>query len=110
MLCVGIGIGWLVIAGRIGCQRKAALRTGQCRVVEGTVSVIQKKGKAYPESIEIGSEEFSYGDGSEDITGFLSYHWVIRKGGPLTNGAYARLHILDGDDLDGHILKVEIKR
>jgi hypothetical protein len=105
MICVVIGTCWVVVVVRIGCRNKTALRTGQCRVAEGMVSVLHRETKAnHVESIQIGTEVFSFCD-SEDINDHLRYHWIIKNGGPLTNGAYARLHVWNEN-----ILKVEIKR
>lgn len=101
ILAAGIFIISEVVAE--GHQSIKALQTGQCRVVEGTVTVLEvgwPSGHGHNERIRIGTDEFQFSVGNQ-----MTYHWVIRNGGPLTNGVYARLHVL-GED----ILKVEIKR
>jgi hypothetical protein len=108
IICLAIGICWVVVAGRIGYEYKTALRTGQCRVVEGTVRVLEKWGKAHPERIQIGDQVFSY-HRIGGIYDYLSYHWIIVDGGPLTNGVYARLRVFDEDNVHARILQVEIK-
>jgi hypothetical protein len=99
-----IPLGIIIIGGNVveGSRYMKAMRTGQCRNVEGTVTVREvgwRSEHGHPDRIQIGADEFHY------YTGGLSYHWIIVNGGPLTNGAYARLQVFDG-----HILKVETKR
>jgi hypothetical protein len=98
------GAGIFLIGNSVveGHQHIKALQSGQCRVAEGTVTVLEvgwPSGHGHNERIRIGSDEFEYSANE------MSYHWIIRNGGPLTNGVYARLHVLDEK-----ILKVEIKR
>ena len=79
------------------------LKSGQCDVTEGVVTVIHQK--SWPghgdHHILVNDVEFVF----RPSLGTLEYRGTISNGGALTDGVYARLH-----HYGGKILKVEIKQ
>ena len=103
-LWFGISLLWLFSAVHDGYQFTRALRSGQCAIVEGTVSVLHEQprsGHAAGDRIRIADKEFVYSYFRENV----GYHQTVSRGGALMNGVSARLYYVGGT-----ILKVEIKK
>lgn len=96
---------WGVTAWNIvdGMRQAQAANSGDCRSVEGVVRVLQVEpwgGHAGREQVEIGGETIEYSHFVAD----RSFAQTSARGGPLVDGAYARLCIA-GDK----ILRVELR-
>lgn len=106
-LLVWVSVWTLVLVQLVaaGLRSTVALHNGRCQIVEGTVEVLHRgspNGHDGGDRIRVGTNEFQIEPGIS--VNAMYYHKLIADGGVLTNGAYARLHVL------GHaIVKVEIK-
>jgi hypothetical protein len=83
-------------------QSKAALRSGNCKAVEGTIEDFHPMpytGHSY-ERFKIQGVSFEYSDFDDSKAGF---NHTLSHGGPLHGGMHVRLHYRDG-----RILQIEV--